>query len=369
MKTIKKLLALTLVLCMVFCLSVAVFADDGDGTGDSTTPTDATTVTVKKSYKLTNNGTSPAETFTLVQVGNGRVVDGDKTYTVPALGDITGAAYTADDGATTAGNVKNITINLPSYAKVGVYEYTLKEVVPSGETLPTAGVAYYGNEIYVVVTVVNDGTGSLRIASVHTEEKNSDGGFDYTKKTDEGKKDTFENTYTAATLKVSKEVTGNIGDKNKEFSFTVKFTNPTGKEMKSALTVSKNGAAATVLTLNENGEYTFTLKNGDNISFINLPKDMGYTITEENYTDSATIEANKLGYSMPTITVGENSTNNTLSYTGTIGESDVEVKYNNSKKGEIDMGVTLDSLPYILALAVVFGGAVVMVSRKRHVED
>ena len=33
------------------------------------------------------------------------------------------------------------------------------------------------------------------------------------------------------------------------------------------------------------------------------------------------------------------------------------------------MGVTLESLPYVLALVIVAGGAAVMFARKRRVED
>ena len=119
MKTIKKLLALTLVLCMVFCLSVAVFADEETVPEKGTI--DETSVTITKVYKLKNaDTTSPAETFTLEQVGNGTVTSGD-AETAPALGTITGASFAAG-AATTTGAEGSITIELPTYTKVGVYE-------------------------------------------------------------------------------------------------------------------------------------------------------------------------------------------------------------------------------------------------------
>ena len=133
--------------------ATAAFA--AGNTNDSTivigdkTYSDAQTVTIKKTYKLVGAGKNASETFTLEQVGNGTVKDGDKTYTVPALGTITGATF-AENTATTNGATGNITIALPAYTKAGVYEYTLKEVATSA----TAGVSYYSKNIKLVVSVV-----------------------------------------------------------------------------------------------------------------------------------------------------------------------------------------------------------------------
>lgn len=141
----KKFVAILLTLMLVLGVSAAV----AEGT------TDTTTATIKKLYKLTNaDTTSPEETFTLEQIGDGKVTDGDAA-SAPHLGTITGAAFAAG-AATVAGTTGNITVALPSYEKVGKYEYTLKEVAGT-----TAGVTYYGNDIKLVVTVVNGDNGKL----------------------------------------------------------------------------------------------------------------------------------------------------------------------------------------------------------------
>ena len=185
MRKITKLFAGLLASAMVLTMSTAVFASAEEKTSTSTY-TDHETVTIQKKYKLTNEGTiSPAETFTLEQVGAGRVTDGEAT-SAPALGTITGAAY-AVGGATTAGAIEDITVNLPVYESVGIYEYTLKEVAGT-----TAGVTYYGNNIKLVVTVIQGDNGKLRVAAVHTEDE------------DGTKSDTFENIYSAGQLNVSK---------------------------------------------------------------------------------------------------------------------------------------------------------------------
>ena len=155
----KKFIAILLAL-MLLGLSAASLAE-----GD----TDMTSVTVTKVYKLVGAGSSPAETFTLEQVGDGVVKSGEATV-APALGTITGATF--NEGAASAdGAEANITITLPTYDKVGVYEYTLKEMAGT-----TAGVTYYDAPIRLVVTVINDETGNLRVAAVHTE---SEGGGSY----------------------------------------------------------------------------------------------------------------------------------------------------------------------------------------------
>ena len=204
----KKFVAILLTLMLVLGIGAAV-ADEGPAT-PTTDLTDHETVKIKKVYKLEGAGTSPVETFTLKQVGDGTVTNGEAT-SAPALGTITGAAFAA--GAATAnGATGEITVALPEYTSVGVYEYTLQEVAGT-----TAGVAYYGKTIKLVVTVVNGTDGNIRVAAVHTESE------------DEVKSDKFENTYSAGTLTVKKTVTGNLGDKKKEFDFTVTFAAPEGK--------------------------------------------------------------------------------------------------------------------------------------------
>lgn len=92
-----------------------------------------------------------------------------------------------EGAATASGITKDITIELPTYEKVGVYEYTLHEVNRNN-----AGVTYYENNIKLVVTVIQGENGKLRIAAVHTEAANGE------------KSDTFENTYSANSLPVKK---------------------------------------------------------------------------------------------------------------------------------------------------------------------
>ncbi len=313
MRKITKLFAGLLASAMVLTMSTAVFASAEEKTSTSTY-TDHETVTIQKKYKLTNEGTiSPAETFTLEQVGAGRVTDGEAT-SAPALGTITGAAY-AVSGATTAGAIEDITVNLPVYESVGIYEYTLKEVAGT-----TAGVTYYGNNIKLVVTVIQGDNGKLRVAAVHTEDE---GGT---------KSDTFENIYSAGQLNVSKTVTGNLGDENKYFEFKVTLTGETGKTYGTSYAVTGGSATSNPTSIEIGEETTFQLKHGETLHIANLPYGVTYAVTEtaaDGYT---------------TVKTGDK---------GTINVASTTAAFTNNKTGEIDMGVNLDNVPYILVLAVV----------------
>ena len=173
-----------------------------------------------------------------------------------------------------------ITVTLPQYDSVGIYEYTLIEKAGT-----TAGVAYYGNAIRLVVTVINGDDGKLRVAAIHTESEGAD------------KSDTFENTYSAGTLKISKTVTGNMGDKNKYFEFTVLLSGRSGMTYPETFAVSGGSYAQNPTTIKLSEETTFMLKHGDTISIANLPYDVDYMVIEtaaDGYTTTSTNETGRI---------------------------------------------------------------------------
>ena len=310
----KKFVAILLTLMLVLGVSAA-FAD--------------TNVTINKVYKLTNDGTtSPAETFTLEQFGNGTVTDGDAT-SAPALGTITGADFAAG-AATLNGANGTITIALPNYDNVGVYEYTLKEVAGNN-----AGVGYHAGNIRLVVTVINGANGLEAKAAVHTED------------TGALKSDKIENTYSAGTLNVSKTVTGNLGDKDKYFEFKVTLDGEPGKTYGESYVVDGGSNASNPATIAVNGgATTFLLKDGETISIANLPYGVTYTVTE---------------------TAADGYTTTKTGDTGSINAAAQTAAFTNTKTGTIDTGVTTESLPYVVLMGfVVLAGAALLLKRKAH---
>lgn len=328
---------------------------------------DYTSITVTKIYKTagdTDSAVSPEETFTLEQVGNGRVTKGIAT-SAPNLGTITGAKFNTGaakaDGTATA----DITINLPTTAQFGhpgVYEYTLKEV---GGT--TAGVTYRpeSSTIKLVVTVISDDAGTLyRYAAVHTETATTDA------EAEVAKTDTIENTYTAKTLTLEKYTAGNFGDKNEYFQFSLKLTGETGKTYPTdgytiTYPTTENDSRNTTAKITMGTPVTVWLKSGQKISIANLPE--GVTWEAKELTSAGgelTTENGKTMNGLYTVTANNASGTVTAFKEGTAVKN--EIKFTNTHEGTVDTGVILDNAPYIALLTIVAAGAVVMIMKKRR---
>ena len=330
MKRTKKLFAVLLATVTMLCMGTTAFAAEGDGENTEPAYTDAETVTITKKYVALNAGTtSPAETFTLTQQGDGVVTEGD-AESAPALEAVTGAVFT-EGAATQNGATKEITVTLPKYTRVGVYTYTLKETDNK-----TAGVTYHSKNIKLVVTVIQGENGRLRVAGVHTEDEG------------ETKSAEITNTYSAGTLKVSKTVTGNLGDQDKYFTFTVTLTGEQGKNYADSYAVTGGSYKENPTTVKVGEPAVFHLKHGDTISISNLPYGVTYTVTE---------------------TAEEGYTTEKSGDSGSISSAEATAAFTNTKEGDIDTGIKLDSLPYILVFAGALALAVIMVIRKRRISD
>ncbi|NUU77386.1 DUF7601 domain-containing protein [Paenibacillus xylanilyticus] len=87
----------------------------------------------------------------------------------------------------------------------------------------------------------------------------------------------FVNERNVNKLTVSNRVMGNGGDKTKEFEYTVIFED-TGKDGSYSYEKS-DGSKGTI----KSGE-SFTLKDGETLDILGLPKDLKYTVTQKEYT-------------------------------------------------------------------------------------
>ena len=138
---------------------------------------------------------------------------------------------------------------------------------------------------------------------------------------------------------VKKEVTGNLGDQTKDFTFQCKILNADG-------------------SVNQESE-TFTLKHGQQKEILGIPEGArlsiletnadGYTVTAKHGSDIVSVVSNSV-----TVNVTDGST----------------ITITNAKEAVPDTGVLLDSLPYVVILAVVvLGAALVIVRRRKHRDD
>lgn len=206
---------------------------------------------------------------------------------------------------------------------------------------------------------------------------------------------TFSNFYKKNTtdVTITKQVTGLLGDTNKGFTFNV--------------SIKKNGADCTGVTAKK-GDQTvsdltnFTLKHNETVTLENVPIGATITVTEEtpgaHYKVSANGHDGEQSGSGPvtfTYVAVANTPTTTANDTGEAAlmllsmEEDTAVdadgdpvayaagtKVTNNAITVInrcdlmpDTGVLLDTLPYIVILAVVAGGVALLMLRKHRKED
>lgn len=326
---IEKLLAGVLSISLAMGVSVMpAFAASGE------TYADMDSVVIKKNYELANTDTiSPEETFTFT-IDPVTVTDASEGIEAADYRPIVGDVTYAQGEAGSASKTKKIEIKLPEYDSVGVYTYIIHEVEGN-----SAGVTYYGDAILLRVTVIEQ-DGKLRIAAVHTEDPESTG---------EGKKDDFDNLYSAGKLEVHKDVEGIMGNKDKYFKFTVQLTGEEGKTYQDSYAITGGSYDANPDSIEirpgETTEATFYLKDDDTIHIENLPYGVEYKVSETPVADYVTTE------------------------TGTEGEVDGAVEqanFTNTKGGTVDAGVVLDSAPYLFTLTGAAGVGLLLTLRRRH---
>lgn len=162
----------------------------------------------------------------------------------------------------------------------------------------------------------------------------------------------------SANLTVTKTVTGKLGDTNKAFTFTITKADGTSANITDANVEISEADSAKVEWL-RNGK--FTLKDGASIIFKNLPSGE-YKVIEEDYSGEKYDTSWQIG------TDGEVYEKNSTA-TVTIGTTEQTVHFTNHCTLKPDTGVLLDTLPYIVILAVVAGGVALLMLRKRRKED
>jgi len=311
----KRFLALVLVLALVLA-PAAVFAEDP-------APQELPTAVVVKNLAVGEGRANPAEDFVFEFTE-------PSPATAPAIPNVTISYDTGENGPKTGA------LNLDGFATaaVGRYQYEVTEVGGS-----TAGMVYSDHKGTLVVDKESNGTVKSYII-IGTMGSPGD------------KYDDFTNTFTAWDLNVTKTVTGNLGDKAKEFTLRVTLKAPEGKIVKvDSITVLKNSVATeTPVNFDENGVATLTLTVTDGVTYTiaDLPDGVTYAVVEEGVEDGKVDEY-------------------TVTYEGATGimNEDKAVTVTNDKSSEVPTGITLDNMPYIILMAVALVGLGAFALRKR----
>ena len=148
------------------------------------------------------------------------------------------------------------------------------------------------------------------------------------------------NTKRAEEVIIEKLVAGNMGDKTKDFAFTVKSTEPM--------------LEGTGYTLSEGGlQADFQLSHGESVTLY-APKGAVLTISETNAGDySIEMKAGETPLSGGSYTVTD--------------ADDQTITVTNTKNVDVDMGIIQDSLPYVLLLSTAGCGSLLLAGgRKRR---
>jgi len=176
---------------------------------------------------------------------------------------------------------------------------------------------------------------------------------------------TFSNFYEKKTadVTITKQVTGLMGDTHKDFAFRI-----TGLEGKG-------------VTLENGNLSNFTLTHNGSVTLKNVPMDIVFAVVETLGVDSgyetkatghntAVTDADRTFYYKLVLKDGQqvlmacdaDGSNATE-------QNELAITVNNHCTLKPDTGVLLDTLPYIVILAVVAGGVALLMLRKRRKED
>ncbi len=350
----KKIVAM--MLAMVLVMSIASIAMADKATFDPT----AGTVTVKKTFTLTDATNHPADSiaFTVAWVGaEDTPVGFDESVwsaeaKLPTVAAVTVAEDEQDD---------DIVITLPTYTTYGIFEYSVTETAGS-----VAGVTYNTAPFYIRVGVAkkDNATSETDVEVKYVAVRNAPGG--------EGEKtNQHQNTYGAGQLTVSKTVSGTQADINKVWHFEVEFTPASNKTVRSTIHAAgtNDGVYSETAAISDDNAGSpsgdivpgtsgwdrpktiyVALKHGDSMVFTGIPDGVTYTVTET--------EADQDGYT---------TTETPSDSTKTIASGDKDTyAFENKKDLIIDTGIELDAVPYMIIMAIALMGVAMMFVRRKE---
>lgn len=184
----------------------------------------------------------------------------------------------------------------------------------------------------------------------------------------------IENVYQAGTASVIKKVTGSDGDRTATFNFKVTLTS--SKPVASKVTYTKDATDTgtfewTKATVNGVDTWTathdFTLVHGETMNIGNLPYDVSYDFVEMDGDNAVAFTEGKgsLVVDGKTYEVTYKDNGGIVGARNKAGSATIT----NNCGSIIDTGVILDNAPYMLMLAVVAGGAMTLVIKKRREEE
>lgn len=345
----KKLGAFVLAGTMLLSMGTTVFA-----AGEPTVPDVNSNgqVPITKEFEMADGLKTPAATFKFTATSQTQdalpATIADVSFTEGQTGTLKGEKYVLEG---------NTTISFTGdWKHAGEYVYTVTE----SKENPISNVTY-DNTSYTLRVYVINGTNGLEIEKITAEKANG--------KTN---KILFTNTYAKndATLTIEKNTTGTYADKTKEFNFEITFTkSPMSDQTTFAGKIGSKPVECTAGTAKP-----FTLADGEQLVFHNLPVGTTYVVKEleasDGYTPSVTVVENKTTTLTNKTVAQEGDALDTLKQDGTknlVGEYENKVTFTNTHQGGVvPTGILMNNLPFILLVAVAIVAFVSLAVIKRR---
>ena len=372
-KMFKKVLAVVAAGAMTMGMAMPTFAADGGKT---------TEAWITKTY-YTEVGKAEKFSFTAEQVKTGTgIITTDAAVTMPEI------SFTDTETGTIS---KRGQITFPTYPEAGKYEYTVTEtqtadpiVANSEHEKMIMSQAEYTMDVYVT-----DGATGTEISKIIVNKTKDDAGQTATGKVDIGNTDTnrfnFTNTYVQeagtgtdptnpdpiynqfGSLNVSKKIVnanGTATTPDDEFAFTATFAFPKGTDANTLGGIKANGGD---VTLAEGGTYTFHLKANKNMKFTGVPVGTTITVKEsaaKNYKGSAEITIN--GTKLTSVAETSYNTELTAVRSQKLGQKQNIVDVTNTYNDVPVTGIIMNTLPYVLMIALCGVALIAFVGFKRR---
>lgn len=222
----------------------------------------------------------------------------------------------------------------------GTYIYQIKEVIGSDQECELL----YDDSVYIVTVAVTNGKGEITTVTKDGAAYSNESVLKFVNRKN-------------VQVKVQKNVTGNLGDLNKDFQFTLTVKDENENVYTGSMPYAKSVMPDTQTMIQSDN--TFTLKDDEYVT-IEIPYGFTYTVAEDDYTGS--------GYATSYVANGEASRMD-RACTSVLTES-TEILYTNYKDGVPDMGVDLNSnthtLLWILSTVMILAVGVVTLSIRRR---
>ena len=369
----KRKLSTALVMLLAFVLLIGTTAITASAAETTYEPIGGT-ATLVKNLVVDSDANIPSITFTY-SIRRGTPQDATAT-TIEILesplggGSIGTAAFSNDDTANTINGLpsdadpanptagkkyaqKSVSIDFPvgTFTKPGVYRFVITE---TNNRLP--GVTYDSNPTrYLDVFVVANDNNELSVDSCVLRDEATTIGLngEYTSNPDK-KSSGYINTLTQYDFDFSKTISGNQGDKNKRFNFTLEITgaNPgtypittnNVTDNPTSITVGANGTAT--------GEYSLT--NGSTVKVFGLNAGAVCTVTEnpDDYTATHKLDGGEenSGADSGAVTLDNNHS----------------VAFTNTRNGIIPTGIIMTIAPFASGICVFGAVFIFIICRKKR---